>query len=237
MSHHPAPPTYTIRESARARRVTLRVSPRKGVEVVVPRGFDVGEVPRIVAEREGWIRAHVERMRAEGWSDAPPERPATLPLRCLGREVALGVAHTPGKPPVLHASGPDALLLAGDTSDDDACRQLVLNWLKNQARRHLVPMLRALSNEFSLPFERAQIRAQAARWGSCSARGTISLNCKILFLPPALARHVLIHELTHTRHLDHSPNFWNTLATLDPHTPTHDAALDQGWKHVPRWLG
>ena len=110
----------------------------------------------IVAERGEWIRGHVERLRGRrAGAMRPPKRPASLPLRCLGRKVALGVAHTPGKPPVLRSSGPDALLLAGDTSDDDVCRELVLRWLKNTARQHLVPMLRALSEKFSLPFERA----------------------------------------------------------------------------------
>lgn len=231
-----APVPYTIRESTRARRVTLRVSARKGVEVVVPRGFDTGFVPDIVAERADWIRKHVDRLREKGWSSEQPERPEALPLRCMGREVVLSTAYRDGKAPVLRERGPDALLLSGDTHDDEACRKLVLQWLKTQARLHLVPMLRALADEFSLSFERAQVRAQAARWGSCSARGTISLNCKILFLPPHLARHVLLHELAHTRHLDHSSSFWSTLATLDPHTETLDTALNDAWRYVPMWL-
>ena len=230
-------PPYTIRESARAKRVTLRVSARRGVEVVVPHGVDKTDVPAMVAARADWIQTHLQRLKDKGWTGDVPRRPEILPLLYLGRKVTLKTADNPTKPPTLRACGPDALLLAGDTTDETACRHLVRDWLKAQARRHLVPLLRDLSAQHRLPFERAQIRAQASRWGSCSARGTISLNCKLMFLPPELTRHVLLHELAHIGHLDHSPKFWNLLTRLDPETATHDKALSDAWRYVPGWLG
>ncbi|WP_461208709.1 M48 family metallopeptidase [Desulfocurvus sp. DL9XJH121] len=227
---------YTVRESARARRVTLRVSPRRGVEVVVPRGFDRAAVPGIVARREGWIEAQVQRLRDKGWSESPPGRPEVLPLRALGREVRLEAVHAAGRATALTPRGPDRLLLSGDTEDHAAGRVLVLAWLKTQARLHLVPRLRELSARHGLPFAGAQVRAQASRWGSCSARGAISLNCKLCFLPPELAEHVLLHELAHLRHLDHSPDFHAFLHRLDPESAARSRALADAWHHVPGWL-
>jgi len=232
----PALPPYTVRESPRARRVTLRVSPRVGFEVVVPRGFDHARVPAIVQDRAQWAARHLERIEGLGWSpQAAPARPAALALRAQGREVALRTAHDARKPPALRQLGPDALLLAGDTADQDACRALVRTWLKARAREVFGPRLRELSAAMGLPCARLHLRAQKTRWGSCSASGTISLNCTLLFLPPELADYVLLHELCHTRHLDHSREYWALLETLLPGARALDAALNAS-AHVPAWL-
>ncbi|MBU1002667.1 MAG: M48 family metallopeptidase [Proteobacteria bacterium] len=229
-------PTYLVRESLRAKRVTLRVSTRLGVEVVVPKGFDTHQVPGIVALRGDWLRGQVRRLTEQGWSPEPPTMPEALDLRALGRTLRIETAHAPRKPPRLTLSGPDCLLLSGDMDDAQACRAKVLTWIKEQARLLLVPWLRELSATCELPFERARIRAQKSRWGSCSARGTISLNCKLLFLPRPLARHVLLHELAHLRHLNHSPQFWALLHVLDQDAAARDPELSGAWRYVPRWL-
>ncbi|MCK9239023.1 SprT family zinc-dependent metalloprotease [Desulfocurvus sp.] len=229
-------PPYTVRESPRARRVTLRVSPRVGLEVVVPRGFDRAQVPAIVRDRAQWAARHLERIAALGWKPGTaPAPPPALPLRAVGREVALRTAHDPRKAPALRQPGPDTLLLAGDTGNDDACRALVRAWLKAQAREVFGPRLRALSSALGLPYCALRVRAQKTRWGSCSASGTISLNCTLLLLPPELADYVLYHELCHTRYLNHSPDYWKLLESLLPGARTLDAALDAS-AHVPIWL-
>ncbi|BBD09153.1 M48 family metallopeptidase [Desulfovibrio ferrophilus] len=234
---HAPLPAYSVRESSRAKRVTLRVSPRSGVEVVVPKGFDRDRVPSIVADRKEWLHRQIQRLSEGGWSSEPPLMPGELNLQTLDRVLRIDIAHNPRKAPALTQSGPDSLLLTGDSSDQSACRKCILTWLKQQARLHLVPWLRELSEEIHLPFERARVRAQKSRWGSCSARGTISLNCKLLFLPRPLTRHVLLHELAHIKQLNHSAEFWALLHSLDHHGATHDHELSGAWKHVPRWLG
>lgn len=227
---------YIVRESARARRVTLRISPRVGFEVVVPPGFDRARVPGIVAARETWVRRHLERLRGLGWrpgAEAP--LPETLELRAQGASVALRTARDPRKAPRLVQQGPDALLLSGDLDDAGACRSLVRGWLRPRARHHFAPRLRELSGALGLPFSGLQVRAQKTRWGSCSSRRAISLNCTLLFLPPELADYVLVHELCHTLHLNHSPAYWALLEAKLPGAKALDAALDAS-AHVPVWL-
>jgi predicted metal-dependent hydrolase len=100
----------------------------------------------------------------------------------------------------------------------------------------LAPWLVGLSRSAGLAFERLQIRRQRTRWGSCSRNGTISLNACLLFQTPAVVNYLLIHELVHTVHMNHSRRFWAAVERLEPRWRERDATLSQGWRHVPAWV-
>jgi len=128
-------------------------------------------------------------------------------------------------------------LLVVTGSGDAVARQEALNrWLARAARRTLLPRLSWLAEEHRFVFERAVVRSQRTRWASCSRRGTISLNCRLLFLPPELVDHVLLHELCHTRELNHSARFWTLLGYHDPLCGTHRKALRTAGTMVPAWV-
>jgi hypothetical protein len=82
----------------------------------------------------------------------------------------------------------------------------LLRWLATRARLAATPLLLALSQQMDCRFARLQIRRQRTRWGSCSTRGTISLNCCLLFQRPQVLRYLLVHELSHVRHAS-----WDTI--------------------------
>jgi predicted metal-dependent hydrolase len=83
---------------------------------------------------------------------------------------------------------------------------------------------------------RLQIRCQRTRWGSCSRRGTISLNVCLLFQTPEVLRYLMIHELAHLRHMNHSARFWSDVARHEPDWRALDRELLQGWRRVPSWM-
>lgn len=230
----PLPP-YTLRRSARVRYARLVVSPHEGLVVVVPPRFDAARVPDLVAARATWIEAAARRL---GTSLAPPG-PVVLPERVA--LVALGehweLTEQPSGATRAHVEPDGARLVVhrphGGLEEDalDALRA----WLTRRARVALDPWLHELAAEQSLTVGRISIRAQRTRWGSCSARGDVSLNRALLFLPPELVGHVMHHELCHRVELNHSPRFWARLAAMDPESGGHAVALRGGWRHVPRW--
>jgi hypothetical protein len=105
-----------------------------------------------------------------------------------------------------------------------------------RAQQALPERLREVADETGLVFSSVSIRGQRSRWGSCSATGDISLNYQLLFLPPHLVRHVLVHELCHTVELNHSSRFWKTVARFEPGLVQLREEMRRSWSHVPGWL-
>ena len=233
-----AMPDFRLRESRRARRLSIRVSPHAGVEVVVPRGTPVWQAERLVHERRDWIDRAVSRLQARGL--ARWQQVVEMP-RCIDF-AAVNLSW-----PVQWRTGPVAGVRLRDqgsaasveiTSHEHAQLPVAAmhQWLLSQGRLHLAPWLQDLARERGLHYERVRIAGQRTLWGSCSPRGTISLNYRLLFLPPRLCRYVLMHELCHLLHRNHSPRFWNKLEALLPGASALDRELRRAGPLVPGWV-
>lgn len=93
-------------------------------------------------------------------------------------------------------------------------RKVVLEALRRRAKDVLPLRLEALSKHFGLPYRGVKINSSRGRWGSCSATKSINLSCYLLLLPSRLIDYVLLHELAHTREMNHGGNFWALLNRL-----------------------
>ncbi|MFP5239784.1 MAG: M48 family metallopeptidase [Acidobacteriota bacterium] len=220
-------PEYTLRVSGKARNVRLVVAPGTGLTVVVPKGFDPAEVPAIVARRADWVLGHLERLRGLGL-DAPRQEPPPALIELRYRT-------GPGKTVRVAGDGPGGVSVAGAIADRELVARGLKTWLKRKASQALPAWLSEESARLGLPCGPASVRLQRSRWGSCSAVGGISLNARLLFLPRELAGYVLVHELAHTVHLNHSPEYWRFLEGLLPGAKALDRALRSARRYVPAW--
>jgi len=228
-------PGIDIRESARARRLSIKVYPRGRVEVVVPKRTRPADVQAFVDENRGWISEAVESFACQ----QPPEAyalPSRIRLPGIGREFL--VSYRRGSAAgIRYRQVGSTLVLSGRTSDREGCVQAIRRWLAGVARQELEPVLQRLSAQTEMPFARVQIRAQRTCWGSRSSTGTISLNLCLLFLDPRVLRYLMIHELCHYRHMNHSRRFWQLVGRYEPDYRQLDRALGESWQQVPAWLG
>lgn len=109
-------------------------------------------------------------------------------------------------------------------------------WIRQQAWKVLPVMLENVSQRTGLSYKKISIRSQKTRWGSCSSRGTISLNDQLLFVSGANAEYLMIHELCHTRHMNHSANFWELVEFHCADYREYEAALNRARGDIPGWV-
>ena len=230
-------PIHRIRESPRARRVLLRLSHSSGLEIVVPRGFSIRqrEVEELLTRHAGWI----ERARKK-FSVAPPARKPSLPSRIelptAGLSLGVFRERLSDQRIVRLRHETNRIVLSGNTANRELCRRLLVRFLRERAAEVLPPLLHRSAKRTGLSYGNVAVRVQKTRWGSFSSRGTISLNAKLLFLPLELTDHVLVHELCHSRHLNHGPNFYALLARFQPRTQELEQELRRWERRVPRWM-
>jgi hypothetical protein len=127
------------------------------------------------------------------------------------------------------------IAIAGRIQNKTACQKLLIAWLKQLAKIHLHEKLNVISQTLNLPYTKLTIRDQKTRWGSCTRNKNISLNYKLIFLPEELTRHILIHELCHTVHLNHSTRFWKLVEKFDPDYEKHRSAVRKVDEFLPPW--
>lgn len=226
---------WSVRRSARARRVSARVFHSGRVEIVAPLRASDRRIADFVSRHREWIeRKSLEGRRRNDASDAvfPP---LELRLAAFGEHWRLHFAGGAGAARV--TQGPPGLLtVSGDLADRARLRRLLLGWLAERVRGQLEGWLAAVARECGFEYRRLQMRLQRTRWGSCSARGTISLNVCLGFQRPEVVRYLLVHELSHTRHMNHSARFWDCVGQHCPQWRTLDRELLDGWRQVPPWV-
>ncbi|MBF2088028.1 MAG: M48 family metallopeptidase [Synechococcales cyanobacterium K44_A2020_017] len=231
--------SYQIRESRRAKYVNIKVSPHGSVEVVVPPNFDRHHLSEILAKRQGWITKTLNRLQAERLAlslESDDPCPTEIHFRSVDHHWSVQYCHQASHAITLAMTGDRALTLTGPIDDIALCQQALRAWLRQQAKAILIPWLLRISQEQNLPIQTISVRRQKTRWGSCSSQRNISLNDKLLFLPPQLVGSVLIHELCHTLEMNHSAAFWALVAERDPHYAESDRLLDTAWRYIPNWV-
>jgi predicted metal-dependent hydrolase len=225
---------WHIRESRRARRLTVRVFHGGRVEVVVPARTSRAMVERFVERHRPWI----EKKRTEARRTAVPEEPfppQTLEFAAVGEAWRVHACGGVGRPQIQIAA-PGLLQLRGDLSNTRALQHALRMWLVKRALELFAPVIERNARQMNMPYRKLAVRRQRTRWGSCSARGTISLNCCLLFQRPEVLQYLLVHELAHVRHMNHSARFWDLVARYCPDCRRLDRELLDGWRRVPSWV-
>ncbi|HYM53941.1 MAG TPA: SprT family zinc-dependent metalloprotease [Solirubrobacteraceae bacterium] len=189
---------YTVRRSARARRVRVNVHAHTGVEVVLPARAPERAAAAAVSELRPWIERRLGE--AQEVLARIAARAGTVPY--LGEPLEL-VAQ-PGRMRV-HRQGGRLLVPAGDA------RPALERFYRRAARAEIAPRLDRATALAGSAYAGLTIRGQRTRWASCSADGRMSFNWRLLLAPERVLEYVVWHEVCHLEILDHSPRFWALL--------------------------
>lgn len=210
-------PMALIRNS-RARRYVLRLRPDGSARVTIPRGGSATEARRFAERNKRWLERQLQRQAAH------PNRPNEW---LIGTEILFR-----GEPARIEAGvngesgmirfGGQAVRVADPAAD---LRPAIERHLWRLAAKELPPRILEYAALHRLPVRRTTVRNQRSRWGSCSRRGTISLNWRLIQTPLHVQDYIVLHELCHLREMNHSARFWREVERLCP-----------GFEAAEQWL-
>ena len=208
--------SYFVRVSLRAKRARLEIAKGKGLLVVIPKGFRLAEVPKLVETKSSWILRKLaliesvaglhggQRALKEGdvvpyWSGA-----LTLQIRAQSR------------PGVQVEQDGGALRIVTPSSDSAVLNNALRKWYLCKAREIIPQRVTTWAQTLHCSFNRVYIRNQRARWGSCASRKNLSLNWRLILMPQKIMDYVVVHELTHLEVPNHSRAFWKVVEERYP---------------------
>ena len=196
----------------RARRYVVRVTSEGRVRLTVPYRSSIDGGLRFASAQTEWIQREWRRLeaRAADWGTGTVIwfRGERLALSVDGTTIVVGDGHH-------RVAGPG----------NGAVRAAVERSLRALATQELPPRTHALARAHAIAISKVSVRNQRSRWGSCSTRGTIALNWRLIQMPASVSDYVIAHELAHRRQPNHSPRFWREVERLDP-----------AWRESERWL-
>lgn len=228
------PPPYRMRYSKRIKSPRMTLHPVLGLEVVLPARSSLAPID-IINEHRDWILKHEAVIQKSTDLMAIQDQfPSKIMLPAIHQNFK--IIYQKRQCPINLKEIGFELYIVGDIHQFTDCVAALKNWLKRKAEYYLSGEIRGLSVQYQLPFNQLKVRFQKTRWGSCSSDRNINLNCCLLFLTSDLVRYVCIHELCHTRYLNHSKAYWALVASVEGDYKQLDSRLKSMESTVPYWL-
>lgn len=214
--------TISLRRSAKARYVRIRVAPDGRLRGSMPLYAPLFLAKQLVKNSRPQLREMLREQHAET---------VFTPGMQIGKSHTLIVQPTTRKSlrvarhgQQIHVELPDTMSLQ-QPDVHRKVRDTVIEALRLESKSYLPKRLAYLAAQYGFTYTNVRFSHASSRWGSCSSNGTISLNIALMKLPFELIDYVIIHELSHTKEMNHSENFWQLVAIGDPDYKKHRAAL------------
>lgn len=207
-------------ERSRRRSIGMTVC-AQGLRVRAPLGVGQGAVERVLQDKADWIvrKLAEQRQRSQQLLDARIAWGAQVQLPYLGRPLHLQpLAAAPRQPSALLPSGMGQVLQLPlpPNASADQIRGAVHAWWLRAARSHFAERLDHYAPLLGVHWRSLRLSSARTRWGSARSDGSIRLNWRLMHYAPEVIDYVVVHELSHLHHMDHSPRFWATVASVLP---------------------
>ena len=230
---------YVFKRVPRRRRVHILVNGEGTIEVRAPWRFSLPRARALLHENAEWVLRTVDGVRARIARRPRLVTGARLPY--LDESLCLDVRSRAqiglfddARPRRGRVERRGTVLRVSATSlGDGELRDLVERWYRAEAAAHLSDRIEHYAPRLGVRPSKVTIRGQRSRWGSCSAKGAVSLNWRLMLAPGELADYVVVHELCHLRHLNHSPRFWAMVGEVIPDHRRRRRRLATLQDHLP----
>lgn len=201
--------------------VAIEITRDGQVLVRVPKGMQEKDLNRLVKSRHRWIYVRVMAARERGLPVSHYE--TGRKLLYLGQEITLMVEYHSGKEEVFLLK--DRLVVRLRKEHKSLLPKMLEQWYREQAHDVLIKMTDNYAKVMHLKVNQIHIKDQKTRWGSCSSKHNLNYNYRLVMAPKPVIEYVVIHELCHMIHMNHSVDFWHEVEKMQPN-----------YKQYRRWL-
>jgi len=212
---------YILKQSPRIRGIRLEIRHDSGLSVVVPKKYSQDEIKDLLTKKSRWIMRHLPGIKPVQMPLFHKEADHGDRLPYMGRQIE--IVKIQGKRPSIALQG-DRLVLTLDGAKQRTAR-ILERWYRWQAEIVFSKKADNFMQQIGVRYKKILIRGQRTRWGSCSRLHNLTLNWKLLMAPEPIIDYVIVHELAHIKHMNHSKRFWDTVAKFCPR-----------WKEHRKWL-
>jgi predicted metal-dependent hydrolase len=214
---------YLLKQSSRIRGIRLEIHRETGLIVVVPRKYDQRRVDDVLTQKADWILKHL-----------PDGSPVQMPLftkeidhgeriRFMGRTLEVSISAGGRRSVAAELTGSKLHITVPAGTGNRA--GILENWYRRTAAEVFTKKADHFQTVMGIKYNRLVIRGQRKRWASASPLGNLSMNWKLLLAPEPIIDYVIMHELAHLKHMDHSKRFWDYLSRYCPR-----------WREYRKWL-
>lgn len=206
---------YIVRKSERAKNVRLSLGLEGILQVVVPQKYSLGKIEPLLKEKEKWILSKYEEITRARVAREEALEEASSVLRYLGKEYSLVT--------ILDAQNPIRVVLEGDRAlvtlpenSEELLRRVTEAWYRWAAREIFMERTKIFAAKMGVTYRQIFIKNQKTRWGSCSEKGNLNFNLRLVMAPLEVVDYIIIHELAHLKEMNHSKKFWEIVDRFCP---------------------
>ena len=190
--------------------ISLQIKNKETIILKAPLFVSSKDINQFIKEKQPWIKKQLKKITLT-------ENAMPLPFKDYQQLLYLGKSYqiTPTKAPLMHPlTFTEEHMLYNKLSENT--HEYIKKHLKNIAKEILLDQTDQLSKKTKLYPNHCRVKSQTSRWGSCSSQKNINLNWKLIHTPLSVINYVIIHELVHLEHMNHSKIFWDSVKTHCP---------------------
>lgn len=193
----------------------VQISRSGKIRVLCPPYTTEDCIQKLLKEKRLWLQKHLHKASCvQGLRYKTGDR-----LKILGEDMVLELVYRSGPPLVTQDA--HTIRVYGVSKNPKTVRASIESWCKTEARRLFEVHTSAYAKAMGVQYHRIAVKDQKTRWGSCSSKGNLNFNWRLILAPENILKYVVAHECAHLRHMDHSKAFWDLVLVFDPEARTH----------------
>ncbi len=208
--------------------IGLKLISAKRLEVTAPKKTSHKEIMTIVQDKKGWLLKHIKSLETQDHSGDFVGFNTEQEILLLGKRMPIDFMIDPAMQcnRIRVLKSDHGFKLSSSQPISSAHKSDALNqWSKGYAKTHLLQRVHYFSDKFEITVNNVVIKEQKTRWGSCSSKGNINLNWRLIKAPTDVIDYIVIHELLHRIEMNHSSKFWELVEIAIP-----------TYRHQEEWL-